>query len=95
MNTPKISAQKHAAKVLDDNHLSLHLVEWAPGIHEIIALMIENAYLTGFNKGLMTATGIQAHHGVIGCPKCGADFPGGKGGIEFEQHICPGGGHEL
>ena len=37
----------------------------------------------------------QAHHGVIGCVKCGVDFPGGKGGIAFERHICPGGGHEL
>ena len=30
----------------------------------------------------------QAHHGVIGCVKCKKDFPGGKGGTDFAEHVC-------
>ena len=58
MSTPKISAQEYAAEVLGNN-LSLSLVEWAAPMRELIRLMIENAYLSGFNKGITTATEIH------------------------------------
>ena len=56
MSTPKTLAETYAAKVVAYNPVQ---GAWTPVMREMIGLMIENAYLTGFNKGLTAATEIH------------------------------------